>query len=319
MLDLDLKRLHEAQQMAVQMFARQPKDHSGRGIVTTVFDREFASCWVLLSELKRLNVSLPIEGFHRPGELSDRNRALVEGLGLPLTLRQIDDDVARFGLKPFSIWRASFREVLWLDCDCFPLRDPSFLFDDPEYQAKGSLFWRDVFGVDRCSVWHPSADVWPVFNVPPNDAEEFDTGQLLIDKERCWSELGLVVHFNRRSDVYYRHVWGDKDTFRLAWQNLAAARDGGRLKGYDNLADPDSVPFGFMPYGPFHMGRPNDQHKWGGGTVMVQRDRQGRALFNHRNTDKFKLDGDNVFNDDIENEAIYHQHLDALREMLAAG
>ena len=141
-----------------------------------------------------------------------------------MTLRRIDDDVARFGLKPFSIWRASFREVLWLDCDCFPLRDPSFLFDDPEYQAKGSLFWRDVFGVDRCSVWHPSAELWSVFNVPPNDAEEFDTGQLLIDKERCWSELGLVLHFNRRSDIYYRHVWGDKDTFRLAWQTSRRPR-----------------------------------------------------------------------------------------------
>ena len=78
-MDLDLKRLHEAQHMAVQMFARQPKEHSGRGIVTTVFDREFASCWVLLSELKRLNVSLPIEGFHRPGELSDRHRARSKG------------------------------------------------------------------------------------------------------------------------------------------------------------------------------------------------------------------------------------------------
>ena len=239
------------------MFGRLPKEHAGRGIVTTVFDREFPSCWVLLSELARLKVQLPIEAFHREGELSPRNRALVEELGLPLTFRQLDEPIVRFGLKPFSIWRSSFREVLWIDCDSFPIRDPSFLFEDPEYRQKGSLFWRDVFGVDRSAVWHPQADVWRVFNVPPNDAEEFETGQLLIDKERCWSELGLVLHFNRRSDVYYNYVWGDKDTFRMAWQNLRRHGRTARRPGYDYLADPDKVPYGFMPYGPFHMGRPN--------------------------------------------------------------
>jgi hypothetical protein len=62
------------------------------------------------------------------------------------------------------------------------------------------------------------------------------------------------------------------------------------------------------------MGRPNVNHKWGGGSVMVQRDREGRALFNHRNLDKFREDSDNVFNADITNEAIYHEHIARLRD-----
>ena len=45
----------------------------------------------------------------------------------------------------------------------------------------------------------------------------------------------------------------------------------------------------------------------------------GKGAFQPCNTDKFKLDGDNVFNDDIENEAIYDHHIAVLRERLAEG
>ena len=303
---------HRAQRAAVVEFARQPRDHAGRGIVTSVFDEMFPAAWVLFCELKRLGVSLPVEAFHRKDELSPKNAALLQSLGLDLRLRLLADPVKNYAIKPCSIWRASFREVLWLDCDSYPIRDPSFLFDDPEYRAKGSLFWRDVGGTDRAVLWHASSEIWPLFNVPVNDAEEFETGQMLIDKERCWAELGLTMHFN---ELPYRSaVWGDKDTFRLAWQNLAAARKKAPPAA-DYLRDSARVPYGFMPFGPFHMGRANFKHKWGGGTVMVQRDRDGAALFNHRNFEKFTL-GDNPFNADIANEAIYHQHIATLRSLL---
>ena len=312
---LSLADLHRAQREAVIAFMRQPRDHHGRGIVTSVYDGQFASAWVLFSELARLKVDLPVEAFHREGELSARNAELVASLGLNLTLRVLKDEVSGYVIKPCSIWRSAFREVMWLDSDNFPIRDPSFLFDDPEYRSKGSLFWRDVSGVDRSIMWHPRSEVWPLFNVPANNAEEFESGQLLIDKEKCWAELGLTLHFGEHANIYYRQVMGDKDAFRLAWQNLAAARKKAP-DGSMYLYDPKKVPYGFMPYGPFHMGRPNLANKWGGGTVMVQRDRAGAALFNHRNLDKFTLDGDNPFNADIANEMIYHEHLARLRELL---
>lgn len=269
----------------------------------------------MLSELARLGVQLPIEAFHRPNELSAGNAELARSLGLNLTLCPLTDPVTGYAVKPYSIWRSSFREVLWLDGDNFPLRDPGFLFEDPEYRAKGSLFWRDVSGADRAVVWHPQSVVWPTFNVPPNDAEEFETGQLVLDKEKCWPELGLTLHFNERQAIYYSYVMGDKDTFRLAWQNLAAARKKAP-PGRHYLSDPDKVPYGFMPYGPFHMGLPNRFHQWGGGSVMVQRDREGLPLFVHRNLQKFRLTEENFFNPDVPNEALYHAHIDRLRALL---
>lgn len=315
-VNIPFAELHRAQREAVIRFASEPRRHSGRGIVTAIYDSQFPSLWVLLSELARLKVSLPIEAFYLEGEVSQRNAELAQSLGLNLTLRLLSDKARGYSTKPFAIWRSSFREVLWLDSDDFPLRDPSFLFDDEEYCAKGSLFWRDVVSTDRALYWHPTSVVWPLFNVPMNDAEEFETGQLLIDKEKCWAELGLTLHFNQRPEIYVSRLIGEKDTFRLAWQNLAVARQkappGG---GY--LMKPALVPYGFMPFGPFHMGRPNEWRKWGGGTVMVQRDRDGAPLFVHRNLEKFSLDGDNPFNADVPNEAIYHEHIARLRALLA--
>ena len=149
---ISIESLHARQRQAVLDAARTPRSWSGRGIVTSAYDRDFASAWVLLSELARLGVRTPIEVFSMPGELSERHAALLAPLNLDLRLRPLQaQHSVRYFLKPHAIWQSGFREVLWLDTDNFPIRDPSFLFDDEEFQQKGSLFWRDVTGVNAPS------------------------------------------------------------------------------------------------------------------------------------------------------------------------
>ncbi len=36
-------------------------------------------------------------------------------------------------------------QIIWLDVDNIPLRDPSFLYDSEEYKATGALFWQDYW------------------------------------------------------------------------------------------------------------------------------------------------------------------------------
>ena len=48
---------------------------------------------------------------------------------------------AGYKLKVFSMYAAPFREVLYLDADSMPLRDPGALFDDPLYRKNGNLFF----------------------------------------------------------------------------------------------------------------------------------------------------------------------------------
>jgi mannosyltransferase OCH1-like enzyme len=312
--------LHYEQDRAVAGWG-PPPPFDGRGIVTTLYSAEFASGWVQLNELVRLGVRLPVEIYYRPGELSDQQIRLVEDLPLDARLVLLEDEVEGYAIKVHAIVRSRFREVLWIDTDNVPIRDPEYLFDDPAYREKGSLFWRDVSGADRAVFWHPESPVWELFRVPYNDAEEFESGQLLIDKQRCWPEIGLLLHFNS-DPFYYRYVNGDKDTFRFAWQQMHLRR-GGTLADINYLASGD-VPYGFMPFGPFHIGPPNPWGKWGGGSVMQQRDRLGRPLFNHRTAHKYgsavgdgrpDLDPDDVYGPD--EHRIYRQHLETLRSAMA--
>lgn len=39
-----------------------------------------------------------------------------------------------------------FKEVLMLDADVVPMRDPSYMFDAPEYRKNGNYFWGDIYG-----------------------------------------------------------------------------------------------------------------------------------------------------------------------------
>ena len=309
------EELFALQSRALHGFEPPPTELAGRGIVTAIYDRVIAAGWVLLCELARLRVILPIEVWHRPGELSEAHRAALLGLPLDLTLRELADDVVGFAVKPVILWRTCLCEVLWLDADNTPLRDPSFLFEDPEYVAKGSLFWRDTSGTERARTWHPAAPVWSVFGVKPNTSEEFETGQMLVNKARRWPEICLTAYYAFNHRFFYHFVLGDKDTFRLAWQRVARER-GDTQPQFWYHADPSLVPYGMMPYGPYHLGLPNRWGAWGGGSVLQQRDRAGQALFNHRNTEKFSLDRPNPFNTDVPNEARYHAHVAALARLL---
>ncbi len=319
----DISKLHQAQDSFLSKWG-VPPPMSGRGIVTSLYDKEFVSGYVQLREMARLGVTLPIQIWYRPGELSDAQIAIIDNLPLNISFHHLlDKDVHPWATKMFAIYRSDFEEVMWIDTDNVPIRNPEFLFDDPEYKAKGSLFWRDVSGVDRARLWHPEAPVWPVMRVPYNDCEEFEAGQFLINKTLCWEALGLALHFNINHSIYYDILhFGDKDTFRFAFQHLDFKKHRA-IQQVNYLQNPNPVPFGMMPFGPFHIGAPNPWHKWGGGSVMQQRDRYGKPLFNHRSVSKYTLNQADLDRYEAEykaygpaEEAIYLEHLRELKKLL---
>jgi Mannosyltransferase putative len=300
-----------------------PHFNPGRSIVTSVYGKEIASGYVLMRELILQKVSLPIEIFHRKDEITPQQAAILRSPAPDqITVTEIKGNAKDFttiygtkagwSTKIYALWESQYTENLWLDADSFPIRNAEFLFDDQEYQDKGSLFWRDVFSTDRANRYHDEAPMWRIFNVNPNDGEPFETGQLLFNKAQCWAEMNLVKHYADNCEIYY-HFGGDAETFRMAWQHLDL-RNGSRPSYINYQADP-KVPYGFMPFGPFHKGNANQYKKWGGGTVMVQRDRNGNELFNHRNMEKFTL-GNNPVYHDITNELRYHQHIEDLRRLV---
>ena len=63
-------------------------------------------------------------------------------------------------LKLYAALHCPFAEVLYLDADNGPTRDPSFLFDEPEYHGVGAIFWPDY------DYWRLKPDVWEIFGMP---------------------------------------------------------------------------------------------------------------------------------------------------------
>ncbi len=51
----------------------------------------------------------------------------------------------------------------------------------------------------------------------PNNVSDTESGQILVNKEKCWKELNLAWFLNNHSYLTYQYYVGDKDTYQLAW------------------------------------------------------------------------------------------------------
>jgi hypothetical protein len=260
-----------AQRRSADELLRRPLGRAaggnGRGIVIAGGGKYLPSAYVTVRMLRQVGCRLRIELWHLCGEMDGRMRQILDGLGVTC----IDADVfARthpfrflnfnwwkgWQLKCYALVHSRFREVLFLDADSFPLRDPEFLFDWPGYRDSGAIFWpdfeytKDAFRSEACAL----------FGIGPFEGLLTESGQMLIDRARCWRELNLALHYNAQADYMYRHIHGDKDTFTVAWQK--AGRPYGRMWPTCGYA--------------VHS--------------ILQYDDRGQVLFQHRASDKLTLE-----------------------------
>jgi hypothetical protein len=157
-------------------------------------------------------------------------------------------------LKAYALVHSRFREILLLDADNVPVVNPRFLFTTPEFKKVGAIFWPDYGRLE------PTRAIWDYCGVPYQDEPEFESGQIVIDKKRCWRALALALWYNEHSDFFYEHIHGDKETFHLAFRKTGQ-------------------PYA-MPTTPIESLED---------VVMCQHDFRGRRIFQHRNQDKWSL------------------------------
>jgi len=249
------------------------------GIVMVVYPKMVASAYATLKTLRELfGCRLPIEIWYRPREISAVPAALAPLQGLArnqtyegeITFHEIGDAWAMgFTTKIYAIYNSFFDRVLFLDADNVPVRDPSFLFEAPEFVDTGALFWPDF--------WHPKRTIfninahsplWEMLSMPFPNMFEQESGQLLIDRRRHTASLELVFFYAFHQPNHFKKfslVHGDKDLFRLAWMKL-------------------DVPFHMILYPPAVAGKVINESFCG--MTMVQHDTQGEILFLHRNSNK---------------------------------
>jgi hypothetical protein len=162
-------------------------------------------------------------------------------------------------LKPYSTYYSSFEEVLFIDADNLAIRSPCYLYEYPEYRNKGAIFWPDY------DQWKLKPDVWEIFDMPHianvyNYERAFESGQYLINKSVCYRELKFALWLAERSDFVFKHVYGDKECFHIAWRYLGT-----------EYAIPRRSP-GWVVH------------------TIVQYDLDGQVIFQHRCRDKWKRD-----------------------------
>jgi alpha 1,2-mannosyltransferase len=244
-----------------------PGNYDGRGIVTCAGGIKYFTCaWVSISLLRKHGCKLPIEVWYAKDELSPDVIQALNGLGV--SCKNVNDytdrNIARFALKPFAILHSDFREVLFLDADNNATGDPTFLFESKEYQNCGALFWPDFWKTDRKN------PIWKIVGSDAYQEVEQESGQILINKERCWRELNLCLYFNL-NDWYGKMLYGDKDTFKFSWIALGSK--------YFMIG----TPVGFCGFS-------DSVNKiYSGGISMVQHDLDGNILFVHRNLFKWDI------------------------------
>lgn len=256
--------LHNAR-LALERFIQNipppPIKFAGRGIVICGGGiRYFTNAWVCIHILRQVGCKLPIELWHLGSdELDAEMRELIEPLGVTcVDAHEVAKchPVRRLGgwqSKPYAILHSKFREVLFLDADNVPVVNPEFLFETRQFKKTGAIFWPDFPSADLKNV------IWESCGLKRTDTSEFESGQIVVDKSRCWDAMRLALWFNEHSDFYYQHIYGDKETFHLAFHKLRQS-------------------YGFVQ---------KPIHRLVG--TMCQHDFKGRRIFQHRNMDKWNL------------------------------
>lgn len=241
-----------------------PEFDDERGIVICAGGARLFTCaWVAIGLLRRhFGCTLPIQVWHLgPEELGAPMRDLLSRFDVEIvdafemTRFYPAARLAGWELKPYAMMNCRFREVLLIDADNAPVRDPTFLFEAPQYKLAGALFWPDVVRIGRDN------PIWSLTGLEPWRGSSLESGQIVIDKSRCWPAISLTHWMNQNAAAFYDIIWGDKDTFLIAWLALEA-------------------PFHLIPHAP-------DQLEG----VLCQKDPDGEVLFQHRTNAKWTLAG----------------------------
>lgn len=235
----------------------------------------FPSIYVTVRTIRHIGCNLPIQVWYL-GDKNEFDARMAQALQ-PYRVGWIDANsfhrenphtgVRRpidhgWQLKPYAACYAPFKEVIALDADSVPVRSLDDILNHHEYQRVGACFFPDQAPL------HPSQ--WERFGLPPCGLPGLESGQFIVDKSRHWRPLWLARWMND----YYEYVWhldsmglkghlyGDKDTFAIAWQAC----------GHE-MCVPTSRPG-------FESG------------AFLQYNFEGNVQFVHYTRNKFKLPGD---------------------------
>lgn len=213
----------------------------GDGILTVGGGKYWPGIFVMIRMARRHGFSGPIEVWYRgdceqvhPGDLLGEN---VQFYDLDAMGRERGDSRIPTGnvgsggweAKLYAMTHTTLDRVLYLDADAYPVGDVSRLFSILD--ATPFAYWQDLPSQLRSIRWRnvypegESTEVMPV-----------QGGQLLVDRRAAWKLVHAGHFMCQNSDYFFRHMYGDQDTWRVG---LAMGASGFRCLGkahWENVA-----------------------------------------------------------------------------------
>jgi alpha 1,2-mannosyltransferase len=210
----DLERLETSHALFLRDIEGHPLGSSHQpgttGILFTVGSNELPALVISLRMLRGTDCTLPVEVFLTPAAQYDAkicelvitalNGRCILAKNIIFTAGMVDhlvDDQ----WKALAVLFSSFDEVLVLDSDTFPTRNPTYLFEQQPFNSTGMILWPDF--------WYPSESPY-FFDIarlgsPPalNTRAGVEAGQLMISKSKHAKTLALAAYYNYHGPKYY--------------------------------------------------------------------------------------------------------------------
>eukprot|EP00854_Cymbomonas_tetramitiformis_P009180 gene9180-10880_t len=200
---------------------------TGRGIVMCAGGVKYmVPALANIFVLRTIGCRLPVELWSLAGEQpTPKLRDALSLLGV--TVRNYEEIYpggsqsvfSGYAMKIMALLFSSFKEVLFLDADSMPIRDPTYLFSIPQYKQTGAVFWPDFWNAPDIR------DLWELLGLDAPGARRpvgtHESGQMLVHKERGWRGVLLALFMNMEKDLYYPLIGGtgegDKETYAMAY------------------------------------------------------------------------------------------------------
>ncbi|KAI5290889.1 hypothetical protein KEM54_000105 [Ascosphaera aggregata] len=202
-----------------------------RGIVTTAGGRYLPVFTVSLRMLRRTGCELPVEVFLASHNEYEPYICDVVFKNLNAKCVVLDDILAyskrtkklgSYQFKPLAMLFSSFEDLLFLDADAFPLRDPNAIFDSELFQNYRMITWPDFWGSSASPLYYKISSQKPA---KMSERASTESGEIFISKKSHRMTLLLSTYYNYHGPNYYYRLFsqgaageGDKETFLAAAQ-----------------------------------------------------------------------------------------------------
>lgn len=208
-----------------------PDTFNGDGVLIVGGGKYWPGIVVSIRMLRKVGCDLPVQVWYR-GEQEPVDAADLDGVsGVTLinTIEYADKNggyrmMGGWESKLYALTHSNFRRVLYLDADAYVVADPTPMMQ--RLDEAPFLFWQDLPGNNNSVKWQW---VWPDLDA---GVPCIQGGQLFIDLSRCWDVVQIAHWMNQHADFYYQYMYGDQDTWRVAfaavnkpelWKNLGNA------------------------------------------------------------------------------------------------